>query len=78
MKKYNRKKVVSAEAVCPMYKCDEMKKICCDGFEDKIYLQIYFSGVGQKNKYMERYCESMDFYKNCPLYKLAAERFEED
>lgn len=78
MRKTSRKKSISAEVVCPMYKAEEIKKICCEGFADKIYLQTYFAGQKQKENYKKGFCENMQNYKACPIYRLAAKRFEEE
>lgn len=80
MKKYKSSDCpkISAEIVCPMYKGEENKKLKCEGFEANIYVHVYFSGKMQKSQYEKAYCESFKGYCNCPIYKMAAQRYEED
>lgn len=78
MRKTSRKKSISAEVVCPMYKGEEIKKVCCEGFADGIFIQTYFSGQKQKMQYKAEFCENLKCFTACPIYQLAAKRFEEE
>lgn len=69
---------VSKYVVCPFYSQESHIRIHCEGIEKDNRLQLCFECIAGKQKHKRKYCDSLDNYTNCPLYKAINIQYEED
>jgi hypothetical protein len=53
--------------VCPYFRSDQLGKILCEGIQKNAYIHLVFQNSNDKKPYMQRYCFSMENYKNCRI-----------
>lgn len=63
---------------CPFYLRQDGTKIYCDGFEEGTYIHLSFKTTALMNFYKSRNCHSISGCKKCPIYTLAAKRYEKE
>ena len=66
------------DAQCPFYKFDDFKKrrISCEGIVDNSTLALYFCRKKDYDTQLEVFC--CEHYKNCEVYRMLMEKYEED
>ena len=60
---------------CPFFKSDNYNSISCEGCSEESYIRHTFKNRFIKDEWQKEYCTEIDFFKNCPLYSLANEKY---
>lgn len=54
---------------CPFYKWDERQKVHCEG-------GVVGLPVPELRRYMDRYCSSLEGWKDCPIARALGEYYD--
>ena len=69
----------SKEVVCPFYSMqDQIRIYHIEGIYKGNRVHIAFTGKDKLRLHRDRFCDSLDNYKACPIYKLLAEKYGGD
>lgn len=67
------KRNFGTDVICPYYKCEDGKKIYCEGVEDGATTHIVFPDKARLREFRASHCER--FKNKCPLYKGLNEKW---
>lgn len=68
-----------ADVQCPFYKFDvggQKRRIVCEGIVDKSTLELRFCRKRDYDTQLNVFC--CEHYKNCEVYRMLMEKYEED
>ncbi len=69
----------SKEVVCPFYSMEDHIRIYhIEGIYKGNRVHIAFTGKDKLKLHRKRFCDSLANYKQCPIYKLLAEKYGGD
>ena len=59
----------AAEILCPFYvsEGDDKRKTVCEGFANKLKVELRFNSLDDKDKHVGIYCASR--FEDCPMYR---------
>lgn len=60
---------------CPFFHGDKGTSINCEGIKENSVLRQIFRTVSDRQDWEEKYCKSISFCKQCPVYKCADEKY---
>lgn len=69
---------VSKSVVCPFYSQESQLRIHCEGIGFDNRLQLCFNSLSDKRNFKWRYCECLERYTKCPLYKAIYTKYDEE
>lgn len=61
--------------LCPFFVARGKKRIECEGITDDCKTVLRFNTVGKKHQHRQVFCERM--YKNCEVYRMLIQKYEE-
>lgn len=61
---------------CPFFLFSGRKSIGCEGITDDCFIRLVFESEKPKKLHNKVFCESQ--YKNCEIYRMLMEKYEED
>ena len=67
----------SKYVVCPFYRRNEVNRICCEGVEDNNSLNLVFGAHKDMVEYERLFCDDMIFHKDCRIYQMLIQKWEE-
>lgn len=60
---------------CPFFKELAARSISCEGLTDDSIIKLWFNSPKSKDLHVEVFCQNK--YKNCELYRMLVEKYEE-
>lgn len=70
------KNYMCTEVVCPFYSQEQELKLHCEGYCKGTRLHICFDRKERKKAHKKLYCNSLNGYKDCPLYPVILEQYQ--
>jgi|GEM_PF-5997126 len=67
---------MGTNAICPFYITDSNQEICCEGFEEGVWIHYWFRSQKKKEEWARRKCCQNDYLAGCELAK-ALQRYHE-
>ncbi len=64
----------SRSAVCPFYKCEEGRKIHCEGILNAETLNLVFNSQPKLSLHKSNYCNTLN-YNKCPIAQLLQKKW---
>ncbi|MBR1762932.1 MAG: hypothetical protein IJ731_06165 [Eubacterium sp.] len=68
------------ERKCPFFHSDSVvpnASIYCEGPQEKTSLQIFFCSKNQFLEWQAKYCNNLNDYQQCPIFKISNKKYEE-
>ncbi len=66
----------AADVRCPFFMGEKpgKKSVVCEGFGEKMKVNVEFTSLKAKSSYMGRHCVGP--YERCPLYQMTMKKYE--
>ena len=62
---------------CPFYRNHDANRIVCEGLCDGNTINLVYESQVEKKKYMSNVCSSILDSRDCPIYILLEQKYEE-
>ena len=62
-------------ALCPYFQSSGRKEICCEGITDGSFTNIKFRSGDKRDMHRRIFCDAK--YKNCEVYRMLEQKYEE-
>lgn len=63
-------------AICPYFHSSNKRKISCEGITDGCTTTLEFESQEKRNMHRRIFCDAK--YKNCEIYRMLEEKYEEE
>ena len=60
---------------CPFFKRTKNTSIVCEAFIENASVQINFFEPGERNAYMDDFCNTDKCWTGCPVYQMTIEKY---
>ena len=63
---------------CPFYRNHDANRIVCEGLCEGSTINLVFESQADKKRYMNVVCDDILASRDCPIYMMLAQKYEED
>ena len=64
------------QIVCPFFHSDDYNSIICEGAAENTSVRQFFKDKKERWAWQKRYCFKIDGCKECPVYRMANEKYK--
>ena len=61
---------------CPFFLFSGRKSVGCEGITDDCFIRMVFKSEDKKKEHQKIFCEER--YKNCEIYRMLMEKYEDE